>query len=137
MAYVQLGLVDLMAAIQTKVQDKTGLSCYDFEPENLSGPFYFAQVAGKHTSHSKTMWRDIITVEIHAVAESKDSSVQMYELIQDLEEALTEKVELPEGFELLMQTNNKLQVLKNENTKEKHAVLTYEFIVSYGFSCKV
>lgn len=135
--YKQLGLVDLISAIQKKVQDNTGMKCYDSIPDNAPSPFYFAEVIGKRPAHSKTMWRDIFTVWIHAIAEPGESSVQIYELIQDLEEALSEDIELPEGFELIMQTNNGVQTIKTDETNEKHAVLAYEFMVCYGFKCKV
>lgn len=135
--YKQLGLVDLISAIQKKVQDNTGLKCYDAVPQNAKSPFYFAEVVGKRPAHSKTMYRDVFTVWIHAIAEKGKSSVQIYELIQKLEESLTEDIELPEEFELLMQTNNGIQTIKKDETDEKHAVLAYEFMVCYGFKCKI
>lgn len=135
--YKQLGLVDLISAIQKKVRDNTETTCYDAVPDNASSPFYFAEVVGKRPAHSKTMWRDIFTVWIHAVAEPGESSVQIYDLIRELEESLSEDIELPEGFELVMQTNNGIQTIKTDETNEKHAVLAYEFMVCYGFKCKI
>lgn len=135
--YKQLGLVDLIAAIQTKIKNQTGLECYDHIKQNTPSPFYYAEVAGKRPAHTKTMWRDIYTVWIHVIAEPSDSSVPLYGYIQNLEEALTEDIELPEGFELIMQTNSGIQTIKTDETGEKHAVLAYEFMVCYGFKCKV
>lgn len=135
--YTQLGLLDLIAAIQEKVEDKTGLKCYDAVPDNASSPFYFAEVVGKRPAHTKTMWRDIFTVWIHAIAEPTDSSVPVYRYIQMLEEALTEDIQLPEEFELVRQTNNGVQTIKTDETNEKHAVLAYEFMVCYGFKWKI
>lgn len=137
MAYKQLGLVELISAIQKKVEDKTGIKCFDSVPENEISPFYYAQVVGKRPAHSKTMWRDIFTVWIHAIAAPGESSVQIYELIQNLEEALTEDIELPEEYELIMQTDNGIQTSKTDETREKHAVLAYEFMVCYGYKCKI
>lgn len=137
MAYKQMGLVDLISAIQNKVEEGTGLRCYDAVPVNKPSPFYYAEVVGKRPAHSKTMWRDIFTVWIHAIAEPGESSVQIYELIQNLEEALTEDIELSEEYELIMQTNNGIQTIKTDETKEKHAVLAYEFMVCYGYKCKI
>lgn len=137
MAYKQMGLVDLISAIQKKVEERTELRCYDAVPINKPSPFYYAEVVGKRPAHSKTMWRDIFTVWIHAIAEPGDSSVQIYELIQNLEEALTENIELPEEYELIMQTNNGIQTIKTDETNEKHAVLAYEFMVCYGYKCKI
>ncbi len=135
--YTQLGLLDLIAAVQEKVEDKTGLKCYDAVPDNASSPFYFAEVVGKRPAHTKTMWRDIFTVWIHAIAEPTDSSVPVYRYIQMLEEALTEDIQLPEEFELVRQTNNGVQAIKTDETNEKHAVLAYEFMVCYGFKWKI
>lgn len=137
MAYKQMGLVDLISAIQKKVEERTGLRCYDAVPINKPSPFYYAEVVGKRPAHSKTMWRDIFTVWIHAIAEPGESSVQIYELIQNLEEALTEDIDLPEEYQLIMQTNNGIQTIKTDETKEKHAVLAYEFMVCYGYKCKI
>lgn len=133
----QLGLVELIAAIQKKIDKNTGLKCYDAVQKDTPSPFYFAEVISKRLAHSKTMYRDIYTVWIHAVAEPGESSVSIYKLIQKLEEALTEDIELPEGIELIMQTNNGVQTIKTDETKEKHAVLAYEFMVCYGFKCKI
>lgn len=137
MAYKQMGLVELISAIQNKVEERTELRCYDVVPINRPSPFYYAEVVGKRPAHSKTMWRDIFTVWIHAIAEPGESSVQIYELIQKLEEALTEDIDLPEEYELIMQTNNGIQTIKTDETKEKHAVLAYEFMVCYGYKCKI
>ena len=135
--YKQLGLVDMIHGIQAKVEEKTGVKCYDAVPRNAPSPFYFAEVIGKRPAHTKTMYRDVYTVWIHAVAQPGDSSVQIYEMIQQLEEALTEDVPLPEGFELILQTSNGVQTIKTDETNEKHAVLSFEFTVCYGFKCKI
>jgi hypothetical protein len=135
--YKQLGLVDLIKAIQSKVENRTGVKCYDYVPDNAPNPFYFVEVIGKRPAHSKTMYRDIFTVWIHAIAESKDSSVPIYQLINNLEEALTEDIELPDWVQLIMQTNNGVQTIKTDESNEKHAVIAYEFMVCYGFKCKI
>ena len=135
--YKQIGLVELIQAIQKEVKDNTGLECYDSVPDNAPSPFYFAEVVGKRPAHTKTMYRDIFTVWIHAAAEPGDSSVQIYEMIQKLEEALTEDIILPEEYELIMQTNSGIQTIKTDETNEKHAVLAYEFMICYGFKCKI
>lgn len=135
--YRQLGLVDLISAIQRKVEANTGLKCYDAVPGNAPSPFYFAEAIRKRPAHSKTMWRDVFTVWIHAIAEPGGSSVGVYDLIQMLEESLTEDIVLPEGFELVMQTSNGVLTIKEDETKEKHAVIEFEFMVCYGFKCKI
>ena len=135
--YKQLGLVDLIHGIQAKVEEKTGVKCYDAVPRNAPSPFYFAEVIGKRPAHTKTMYRDVYTVWIHAIAQPGNSSVQIYEMIQQLEETLTEDISLPEGFELILQVSNGVQTIKTDETNEKHAVLSFEFTVCYGFKCKI
>lgn len=135
--YKQLGLVDLIHGIQAKVEEKTGVKCYDAVPRNAPSPFYFAEVIGKRPAHTKTMYRDVYTVWIHAIAQPGDSSVQIYKMIQQLEETLTEDISLPEGFELILQASNGVQTIKTDETNEKHAVLSFEFTVCYGFKCKI
>ena len=44
MSYKQMGLVELISAIQKKVESKTELRCFDAVPENEPSPFYYAQV---------------------------------------------------------------------------------------------
>lgn len=41
MAYKQLGLVDLISAIQKKVKEGTGIECYDAVDLNTPSPFYY------------------------------------------------------------------------------------------------
>lgn len=137
MAYERLNFTKLLAAIQSKIQGKTGLKCYDAVPKNAKSPFYFAEIIQTLPANSKTMYRDNFTVYIHAIAKENNSSVGVYELIDGLQEALTEDISLPEPFDLVMQTDNGVQTIKTDESKEKHAILSYTFTVCYGFKCKV
>lgn len=137
MAYQKLGLTDLIAAIQKKIKERTDIPCYDHVEMNTPSPFYFAEVVRITPANSKTMYRDNIVVNIHCIAEPGDSSVQIYKLIEELQEAMTEEIALPEPFELIMQTDDGVQTIKKDETNEKHAVVQYTFMVCYGFKCKI
>ena len=142
MAYQRLGLVDLIKSIQTRVEDHTGLQCYDAVPRNAPSPFYFAEVIRTTPANTKTMFRDNFTVWIHCIAAPPEhgdpvSSVGVYKLIEDLQEALTEDIELPDPFELIMQTDGGVQTIKTDETRERHAVVVFDFMVCYGFRCKI
>lgn len=141
MAYERLSPTVLIAAIQSKIEGKTGLRCYDYVDLNTPSPFYFAELVRSMPANSKTMFRDVFTVNIHCIAAPPEgdviSSTGVYELIDGLEEALTEDIELPEPFELIMQINNGIQNIKTDETREKHATLSYDFMVCYGFMCKI
>lgn len=135
----KLGLVDLIQAVQNKVEQNTeGVRCYDSVPKNAPSPFYFVEVVGKRPADTKTMFCEIFTVWIHAIAAPDNgSSIGIYSMIESLEESMTEDIELPECFNLILQSSTGVQTIKTDETKEKHAVLAYEFKVSYGFKVKV
>ena len=137
MVYQKLSPVTLIAALQNRVQAATGLKCYDHVPFNAESPFYFAELVRTQPSNTKTMFRDNYTVWVHCIAEKSDSSVPVYGMIQGLQEAMTQDIVLPEPFEFIMQTDDVIQVIKTDETVEKHAVLVYEFMVCYGFKCKL
>ena len=55
---------------------------------------------------------------------------------QMLEEALTEDITLPDPYQLVLQTNSGINQIMTDETGEKHAVLSFEFMIAYGFKCK-
>lgn len=134
----KLGLVDLISALQSKIEQHTGVRCYDSVPKNAPSPFYFAEVVGKRTDDTKTMFCEVFEVWVHAISEPEDngSSIGIYRLIESLEESMTEDIVLQEGYNLIRQANTGVQTIKTEETKEKHAVIAYDFKVSYGFKVK-
>ncbi|HIT65812.1 MAG TPA: DUF5072 family protein [Candidatus Merdisoma merdipullorum] len=137
MAYQKLSPVTLVAAVQKKIQVHTGLKCYDAVPKNAKSPFYFVEVTRILPANTKTMFRDNYTVWVHCIAEKEESSVGAYQLIEKLQEALSEDIVLPEPFELIMQTDDGVQTIQTDETGEKHAVAAFEFMVCYGFKCKI
>lgn len=137
MAYQKLSPVTLIAAVQEKVEALTGLRCYDHVPLNEASPLYFAEITRIQPANSKTMYRDVYSVAIHCIAEESPSSVGVYNLIENLQSALSEDITLPEPFELVMQTDNGVQTIKTDESGEKHAIVSYDFTVCYGFICKL
>ena len=137
MAYQKLSPVTLIAAVQEKVEALTGLRCYDHVPLDEASPLYFAEITRIQPANSKTMYRDVYSVAIHCIAEESPSSVGVYNLIENLQSALSEDITLPEPFELVMQTDNGVQTIKTDESGEKHAIVSYDFTVCYGFICKL
>lgn len=137
MAYQKLSPVTLIAAVQDKVEALTGLRCYDHVPLNEASPLYFAEITRIQPANSKTMYRDVYSVAIHCIAEESPSSVGVYNLIENLQSALSEDISLPEPFTLVMQTDNGVQTIKTDESGEKHAIVSYDFTVCYGFICKL
>lgn len=137
MAYQKLSPVTLIAAVQEKVESLTELRCYDHVPLNEESPLYFAEITRIQPANSKTMYRDVYSVAIHCIAEESPSSVGVYNLIENLQSALSEDIILPEPFTLVMQTDNGVQTIKTDESGEKHAIVNFDFMVSYGFMCKI
>ena len=137
MAYQKLSPTDLISAVQKKIKDQTDLQCYDHVPLNQAGPFYHAELVRIRPANSKTMFQDIYTVYIHCIAEESPSSVGVYNLIENLQSALSEDIILPEPFTLVMQTDNGVQTIKTDESGEKHAIVNFDFMVCYGFMCKI
>lgn len=137
MAYQKLSPVTLIAAVQEKVEALTGLRCYDHVPLNEASPLYFAEITRIQPANSKTMYRDVYSVAIHCIAEESPSSVGVYNLIENLQSALSEDISLPEPFTLVMQTDNGVQTIKTDESGEKHAIVNFDFMVCYGFMCKI
>lgn len=137
MAYQKLSPVTLIAAVQEKVEAFTGLRCYDHVPLNEASSLYFAEITRIQPANSKTMYRDVYSVAIHCIAEESPSSVGVYNLIENLQSALSEDIILPEPFTLVMQTDNGVQTIKTDESGEKHAIVSYDFTVCYGFICKL
>lgn len=137
MAYQKLSPVTLIAAVQDKIESLTDLRCYDHVPLNEASPLYFAEITRIQPANSKTMYRDVYSVAIHCIAEESPSSVGVYNLIENLQSALSEDISLPEPFTLVMQTDNGVQTIKTDESGEKHAIVNFDFMVCYGFMCKI
>lgn len=133
----QLTPIDLIKAIQANVQTNTSKKCYDVVPTDAPSPFFYVEFLDSEPVNSKTMYKGKYRVWIHVIAEPCDSSIPVYNYIQELEESMTEDIELPEDYELILQTNNGIKTIKTDETNEKHAVIEYEFMICYGFKCKI
>jgi len=133
----KLSFTTVLAAAIKKVEEKTGLRCYDKIPTDAPMPFYRAEMVGQIPEPSKTMWKETYQIFFHVFADGRNGSVPVFDAIQKLEEALTEAIELPEGYELIMQTPTGLQRIFDEEDGAKHAIIGYNFTVFYGYKIKI
>ena len=134
--YKKMNLNDFLAVLIERVETETGLRCYDAVPLNAPSPFYFAEVVQTAPANTKTSFRDRVTVYFHAIAKPNNSSAEINDLINSLQEALSSDIELPEPYWLALQVDNGVTAINQDETKEKHAILTYDFTISYGLKCK-
>lgn len=133
----KLSLLDLHAPIQNRIHEGTDLECLDDIPDIRPAPFTYLEFVGSTPRNTKTMFVQEYIVHIHILTEP-GSSVPHYKNIQAVDEALTEYIKLPEGYELWGQAEGGLVANYVEpETKERHAVLAFKFSVSYGFRVKI
>lgn len=132
----QLGLVELQRAVQNMVASGTGVACYDVAPAGKKAPLYFVEAVGKRAENTKTMFCDVFTLYVHCIAAQGKGHADIYGMIQAAEEALTTEISLSEDFTLLRQTEVGLVHIKQDESREMHAVLAYEIKICYGFATK-
>lgn len=132
----KLGFAELAAAIMAALRQHTDYDVYDAVPENAPSPLIFVEVIGKRDGSTKTMFREIFSANIHLIATPGNSRLEVYRMIQAAEEALTQRIAVPPNITLVMQTETGVNALQQDETNEYHAVLGYEFMVSYGFKVK-
>ena len=133
----QLSIVDLISAVQQQIEKNTKYKCYDFYPKRTKSPFYIAELYESVPNNSKTTYRTSYTLNIHAISSPSDSNVELYDMIQSLDEALTEDIELPDGYQMVAQMNMGVNAIYyEEETDERHAVIKYQFMVAYGYIAK-
>ena len=133
----RMNITDLMAATQKQIREGTGLPCYDSVPLNAESPFYFMSYAGSQPADTKTMFVDRHTVDIHVIADPSPSSVPVFRYIQKLEEAMTEDITIPKEYKLVRQSSGGVRTIQDEETGEKHAVMSFTFLISYGYKVKI
>ena len=133
----KVGFAEIAAAVLQKLRTNTDYACYDAVARDTPSPFLFAEVVGKRDASSKTLYKEIFTVQIHAIATPGDARTEIYGMIQAAEESMTERISMPDGITLVMQTETGVQSLQQDETNEWHAVLSYEIMVSYGVKCKI
>lgn len=133
----KLSFVDLVASIISLLKTNTGEKVFDYVPVNEKSPLIYIEAAGKEPSDTKTMFCEVYNVNIHAVSEPYEGNTAIYKLINEIEEALTEDITLPEGFTLIFQISDGVNSIYDEpETKEKHAVISARFKAAYGYKIK-
>lgn len=134
--YEKLSFTSVMGSVIRAVEAGTGLRCYDSVPANQPYPYYHAEIVGQIPDPSKTMLKERYQLFIHTFSEG-NGSVKVFELIDQLREALSEDIILPGDYEITLQTPTGVQQILNEADGSKHAILGWEFIIFYGYKMKI
>lgn len=109
---------------------------YDEPPSDAPSPLVYVELVNKREASNKTMFIDVFTFHIHAIADTQIGHVKINEMIDFIEQTLSCDIALEDPFELLRQENSGLIANKIDETGEKHAVLEYNFYVVYGYKIK-
>ncbi|KAF0092174.1 MAG: antigen B [Fusobacteria bacterium] len=137
MAIKKLNFKHVIGGIISKLKENS-IKAFDIVDPNQTTPFCYIELVNVKAANTKTSNMDVFTVWIHAFADSTNSSIPVLNLCQEIEEALTEDINIPEPFWLVSQGVTGLNSLYQENeTQEKHAVIELELKVCYGFESKV
>ncbi len=135
--YQSLGFVDFMKILKITIEKKTKLPCYTVIPNQTSYPFYYIEGVERKTVDAKSMWQELFTVYIYIIGESSDDGMKILNDIHELEQSLDDGILLSQEYKLIKQINNGIQMIKIENTNEVHAVIQYDFMISYGYKYKI
>lgn len=127
--------VDLLAAVVERVTDGTSYPCMS-DPDMAESPFYSLELVESRPERSKTMYLDTYVVWVHVIAAPSKTQETVLDMVQELEEAMTQPVELPDCFNLTRQVESGMQTINKDPTGEWHAVVAYELTVSYGLMVK-
>lgn len=134
----RLGIADFLGLLIHHIEAQTGKRCYE-APEDQKSPFYALELVETVPKNTKTQFIDRYQVTLHAIAAPSKgpfSFQPVAELEQELEEAMTVPLEVPEPFYLVNQDFVGLNGLKKDPSGEGHAIITVYFDISYGFICK-
>ena len=137
MAYKLINYKVIIAGVINKLKEY-GIKALDIVPQNQEAPFCYVELTRTRAENTKTSFLNIYTIWIHAFANSDVSSIPIMDLCQEIQEALTEDITIPNEFVLVSQYINGLNSLYQETeTSEKHAVIELEIKICYGYKTKI
>lgn len=134
----QLSFVDVLAGVIDLLEKNINdIPVFDHFEKNQNRPFIHAEIVGLDPVPSKTMWKDKFQIYIHGWADGKQSSQPIFDVVDKIRSAMTEEIQLPEGYDLLLQKPEGTQRILDDEDKTKHAVMGYSLTITYGFKYKI
>lgn len=137
MVIKKLSISVFLGTVIEHIQKYTEIKCVP-DPDNVKSPLYSLQLTDTEQRDTKTMFVDRFNFSVHCISEApkgKYSPISVLEMVTNLEEAMTETIQL-DGFNVLSQTCKGLSSLKKDPSGEGHAVVDYSIDVCYGFKVK-
>lgn len=126
-----------LGTLITEIETRTGTPTYDV-PDNEASPLYSVELLRTEPANTKTMFVDRYDMRIHCIAAQVEphSNAPTLRLVQTLEQALADTIELDGNFHVFNQEYRGIRSLKKDPSGEGHAVTDWSFYVCYGFRCK-
>ena len=131
----RLNPVALLERMRATIEDGTGIRCVT-NPQGEESPFVCIEYAGSAPASSKTMRLEDHSLYIHAVDVPSESQAGVLTLLTGALEALEQVPELAPPFHTVSQTDQGIIQVKQDPTREWHAIDSYTVRVSYGLLIK-
>lgn len=134
----RLSFIVLKRAVIDLIKKNTVYDIFDAVPKDYQGVHYaIGQITHEPVRH-KTMHRTQFMVPIHIFTPPDNgSSLLMDKAIVELEEALTEFVDLPEEYQLVHQEVANMAPAYEMEDGYKQSILTFQFDVFHGYKMKI
>lgn len=134
-----MSFITMKRAVMDLIEKNTSHPVYDAVPKNAEGVFYaIGQITHEPVKH-KTMHRTQFMVPVHIFTppSSNGSSIEMDKAIVELEEALTEFIDLPDEYDLVHQDVASMAPAYEMEDGYRQAIMTFRFDVFSGFKMKI
>lgn len=131
----QFPVVELLDAVLKRLR-ANGLSAHDHIPKDSPSPLVSVEMIRSQPANTKTMYVTQYDIQIRAIAPAIESSIPIFDLVRQVEEAMTRDIDIPEPYNLIRQAYSGINSTYTDEAGERHAVMNFSFYISYGFMCK-
>lgn len=137
MSTQRLSAAVFLGSLIEAIEQRTGTPTYD-TPDGEASPLYSVELLKTEPANTKTMFVDRYDIRVHCISEAVTpySNAPALRLVQALEVALDDDLELPEPFYVFNQEYRGIRTLKKDPSGEGHAVTDWAFYVCYAYRCK-
>lgn len=133
----RLSIAEFWGLLLDHISNRTKIPVFTSPAEHKS-PFYYLELLGTDPVDTKTQYIDRFKFSIHAISKPLQpfSFEPVLDLVQEIQEVMTDDVQIGPPFWLVNQVADGVQTVKEDPSHEGHAVLDYHFDISYGFKVK-
>lgn len=133
-----ISFTDVLAGVLNVLrQNISDVPVFDHYPKDQDLPFIHAEIISVEEVPSKTMKKDRFYIYIHGWADGSKSSQPIFDVADKIRSAMTVPVQLPEGYDLLMQTPSGVQQILENEDESRHAIVGYALTITSGYKMKI